>query len=614
MDYERRVSIANEEKKIFRMSESYDAPMIRKALIERGFIEQKAQPYNSIYLNINYALECNRIKNMQEYEQVILYRVCGKRNPDFVWVSRHEHYYLYPDSAFVNRISIPGLSFVNKADLVKYVDKIQEILDNADMDNVIKQNSDYSETSDSEYETDDDDYDESQEESSSEYETVSEDDDENENNKNQAEKNQTTCMLVKSIRDSVSNEAIKLPRSYDVIDNSIEMAFKKDFRLGCALGVVMFLNEQPNIEDWFIEYGEDDDASQIQGQRLKALDFIIHVIITNIRVREGQIDKSHVTDKNCELGEPEWIYISRTHHNTVREKKKFKTPLGMKDIYVSRIKYIAEDIPYYFPERWHDGCNNIYLLKPCDSGNGYGILLLDSERKIINVARSTKRKYIAQKYIERPLLVYGTKFDIRQYFLITMHNNKFRAWSHDACTIKFATDEFTLDTLEENIHITNVTVQRRFTRKPNDKLPKNNAWDMDQLLQYFESIGKPNIWKTSIYPAIKKTLSYIAELSFRNIEILNGRFEIFGCDWLITDDFKTVLIEINRSPSMEYYTPIHVKVLEEVLSDLIKVVIDYPKDESSLSSTGRFEMIYEKDFSWIGNGLLPYQFSNESNL
>lgn len=512
MDYERRVSLANESGKIFRISKSYDAPMIRKALIERGFIEQKAQPYNSVYLNINYALECNRIKNIQEYEQVILYRVCGKRAPDFVWVSRNEHYYLYPDSAFVNRISIPGFSFMNKADLCCYINRIQQRLETEDgqMDNVSEETI---------VESDDDD-DESEYESASD--EANEDEDINKNNK--------SSDVIKRVRAAVSNEAIKLVRTYDIVDNSVEAEFKKDFRLGCALGVVMFLNEQADIEDWFIEYGEEDDVAQIEGQRLKALDFIFHVIVTNIRVIEGLIDKSHVIEKHCELSEAEWLYISRTHHNTVRDKKKFKAPTGMKDIYVSRIKYIAEDIPYYWPERWHDGCNNIYLLKPCDSGNGYGILLLDSERKIINVARSAKRKYVAQKYIERPLLIYGVKFDIRQYFLITMHNNKFRAWSHDACTIKFATDQYTLDSLNENIHITNVTVQRRFTRKPEDRLPKNNAWSMDNLLQYFTSIGRSNIWETTLYPAIKKTLSYIAELSFRNVEILNGRFELFGCD------------------------------------------------------------------------------------
>lgn len=508
MDYERRVSVANESGKIFRISEGYDAPMIRQALIDRGFVEQKAQPYNSVYLNINYALECNRIKNKEEYEQVVLYKICGNRAPDFVWVSRHEHYYLYGDSACVNRIQMPGFSFVNKADLCFYVEKMQEMLD---AEEILPPTSD-------EEQTDDDDY-----------ETASDDEEGNNQGKNN-KKGETNTALVRAIRDSVPNEAIKLPRSYDIVCNSDEAAFKKDFRLGCALGVVMFLNEQPDIEDWFIEYTEDEDPAQIVAQRLKALDFIFHVIVMHVRVLEGLIDKSHVNEKHCELSEAEWLYISRTHHNTVRDKKRFKTPVALKDMYVSRIKYIAEDIPYYWPDRWHDGCHNIHLLKPCDSGNGYGIILLDAERKIVNLARCPKRKYIAQKYIERPLLIYGVKFDIRQYFFVTMHNNKFRAWAHDACTIKFATDQYTLDTLAENIHITNVTVQRRFTRKPDDKLPKNNAWSMAELRAYFASIGKPNIWETSIYPAIKKTLSYIAELSFRNCEIMNGRFEIFGCD------------------------------------------------------------------------------------
>lgn len=44
------------------------------------------------------------------------------------------------------------------------------------------------------------------------------------------------------------------------------------------------------------------------------------------------------------------------------------------------------------------------------------------------------------------------------------------------------------------------------------------------------------------------------------------------------------------------------------------VVIDYPKDEDNVS-TGRFELVYEKDFTWIGNPeIFPYQFPHESNL
>lgn len=205
------------------------------------------------------------------------------------------------------------------------------------------------------------------------------------------------------------------------------------------------------------------------------------------------------------------------------------------------------------------------------------------------------------------MLIYNTKFDIRQYFVITMANNKFQAWSHSACTIKFATEEFTLDTLSESVHITNVTVQKRYTRrKPNPNLPNDNAWSIGDLIKHFRTtqhvdrmvpaeeamtatsttstmtssdgdgedeaavVGDPCLFEHVIYPAIKKCLTCIAELSFDQIEKRNGRFELFGCDWLITENHLACLLEINRSPSMEYYTPKHVAVLDELLSDMVK--------------------------------------------
>lgn len=160
----------------------------------------------------------------------------------------------------------------------------------------------------------------------------------------------------------------------------------------------------------------------------------------------------------------------------------------------------------------------------------------------------------------------------RQYYLITIsQHNKFQCWSHPACTIKFATAEFTLDSLDEVIHITNVGIQRRYKRnKLNPNLPTNNAWSIENFKQYLASIGKHDVWECAIYPAIKKTLSYISELSFKNVQMQSGRFELFGCDFLVTEDYKTSLLEINRTPSLDYYTPIHADVLEEVLSDLMK--------------------------------------------
>ena len=45
---------------------------------------------------------------------------------------------------------------------------------------------------------------------------------------------------------------------------------------------------------------------------------------------------------------------------------------------------------------------------------------------------------------------------------------------------------------------------------------------------------------------------------------------MYGADFMLTEDFRPWLIEINSSPSMSYSTPITATLCEQVLEDSIK--------------------------------------------
>lgn len=70
------------------------------------------------------------------------------------------------------------------------------------------------------------------------------------------------------------------------------------------------------------------------------------------------------------------------------------------------------------------------MLKPTYSGEGRGIIICHDEKEILQHINRDQEFYIIQKYIERPLLVYKTKFDIRQYFMITVDKEYLRCWWH----------------------------------------------------------------------------------------------------------------------------------------------------------------------------------------
>jgi tubulin monoglycylase TTLL3/8 len=53
--------------------------------------------------------------------------------------------------------------------------------------------------------------------------------------------------------------------------------------------------------------------------------------------------------------------------------------------------------------------------------------------KIIKDNSSSQRTLIVQKYIDKPLLVHGRKFDIRVFSMLSSVNGKLKGWFYKDC-------------------------------------------------------------------------------------------------------------------------------------------------------------------------------------
>ncbi|KAI5635387.1 tubulin-tyrosine ligase family domain-containing protein [Phthorimaea operculella] len=262
--------------------------------------------------------------------------------------------------------------------------------------------------------------------------------------------------------------------------------------------------------------------------------------------------------------------------------------------YLNYAKHVVSAIYKYRPQLGCEGCHNIWIIKPANCSRGRGIRLASKLSVLTELVN--KGKYVFQKYIEESMLIHDTKFDVRQYYLVTSLM-PLEIWMYQDCYLKFSSQKYNLKNFHESIHLTNNAVQRKYRNCNNrhPELPPHNMWSLATFKEYLEKTGKGDIWDSTIYPGMKKSIIGIM-LSCQDSSVSwKNRFEIYGCDFILDKNCKPWLIEINSGPDLNPTTDVTAEICPMVLSDLVRVVIDRAEDPSAC--TGKFECIYRQSIS-----------------
>eukprot|EP01084_Bolivina_argentea_P148205 259150_1 len=131
-----------------------------------------------------------------------------------------------------------------------------------------------------------------------------------------------------------------------------------------------------------------------------------------------------------------------------------------------------------------------WILKPSSRAQGNGIFIINRLSQIKKWTNSSKyngnETYVISKYIEKPLLIGGRKFDLRLYALVTSFR-PLKIYFYKQGFARFSNVKYTSDRDQMNnteVHLTNVAIQKH-SGEYNAK--HGNKWSFDNVILYIQS-------------------------------------------------------------------------------------------------------------------------------
>ncbi|XP_062530996.1 probable tubulin polyglutamylase TTLL2 isoform X2 [Bombyx mori] len=223
------------------------------------------------------------------------------------------------------------------------------------------------------------------------------------------------------------------------------------------------------------------------------------------------------------------------------------------------------------------GSSVVWIFKPVAQSQGRGIFLF---RSVCEMSCGTAA--VVQRYIERPLLIAGYKFDLRLYVCVPSYR-PLTAYLYAEGLARFGTDKYTLSDIHNPYrHLTNSSLNKTGPRfaECKDRIGNGCKWTLKQVRRAL--IGRWGAAEWLVWQRIRAlvTLTLLAQAA--GTPPARNCFEFYGFDVLLDDSLKPWLLEVNLSPALGTNCEADIIVKQPMLHELFDL-LGLPMKHTGLS-------------------------------
>ncbi|NXX68695.1 TTLL4 polyglutamylase, partial [Spizella passerina] len=226
---------------------------------------------------------------------------------------------------------------------------------------------------------------------------------------------------------------------------------------------------------------------------------------------------------------------------------------------------------------WEEGgSRQKWIVKPPASARGNGIQVIHKWSQL-----PKRRPLLVQRYLQKPYLIGGKKFDLRLYVYVTCYD-PLRVYLFKEGLVRFASCRYSssVESLGNKfIHLTNYSVNRKNAAyKPNsdETACQGHKWALKALWGYLtqKGVNCEAIWekiKDIVIKTIIASEPYVNSLVKMYVRRPYCCHELFGFDIMLDENLKPWILEVNISPSLHSNSPLDVSIKGQMIRDLLNL-------------------------------------------